>query len=187
MSAEADPVHAGRELRSATVKVWDPLVRLIHWSLVGFFAWAFVTGDEWRGAHVAAGYVVGGLVGFRILWGLVGTKHARFRNFVRSPGETLSYMRDTMAQRAPRHVGHNPAGGAMIVALLTAIAAIAVTGYMMTTDAYWGVEWVEQLHEGLVYVTLGLIVLHVGGVMVASVEHRENLVISMFTGTKRAN
>ena len=187
MSAEADLVDAGRGLRSATVKVWDPLVRLFHWSLVGFFALAFLTGDEWRSAHIATGYVVSGLVGFRILWGLVGTKHARFRNFVKSPRETLSYIRDTLAKRAPRYIGHNPAGGVMIVALLTAIAAIAATGYMMTTDAFWGVEWVEQLHEGFVYATLGLIALHVGGVLVSSVEHRENLAISMLTGKKRAN
>ena len=187
MSAEADLVAAGRGLRSATVNVWDPLVRLFHWSLVGFFALAFLTGDEWRSAHIAAGCVVGGLVGFRVLWGLVGPKYARFRNFVHSPGETLSYIRDTLAKRAPRYIGHNPAGGVMIVALLTAIAAIAATGYMMTTDAFWGVEWVEQLHEGFVYATLGLIALHVGGVLVSSVEHRENLAISMLTGKKRAN
>jgi cytochrome b len=187
MSAGVDLTDAGRVLRPAQVKVWDPFVRLFHWSLVGAFAFAFVTSDEWKSAHIAAGYVVAGLVGFRLLWGLVGSRHAKFVTFVRGPGETLRYLRDTLARRAPRHLGHNPAGGAMVVALLVSITGIAATGYMMTTDTYWGVEWVEELHAGLAYLTSGLIALHVGGVVLASVEHRENLVLSMLTGRKRPN
>jgi cytochrome b len=170
----------------ATVRVWDPLVRIFHWSLVGVFAFAFVTGDEWDAAHETAGYVAAGLVAFRILWGLVGPRHARFADFVRGPGSVAAYLRDTATFRAPRHLGHNPAGGAMVIALLAAVAGIAATGFMMTTDAWWGVEWVEETHEALVYATLGLIALHVGGVVLASIEHRENLVRSMLTGRKRA-
>jgi cytochrome b len=186
MSAETSKVDAGRNLRPAMVRVWDPLVRIFHWSLVGSFAFAFLTGDEWQSAHIPAGYVVGGLIGFRLLWGLVGSKHARFASFVRGPLTTLGYLRDALAFRAPRYLGHNPAGGAMVIALLVAIATIAATGYMMTTDAYWGVEWVEELHEAMAYATLGLIVLHVGGVVLASIEHRENLVRAMLTGRKRS-
>jgi cytochrome b len=185
MSAETDVIDAGRISRPVMVKVWDPLVRLFHWSLAGFFAFAFLTGDEWKSAHILAGYVVGGLVAFRILWGIVGPTYARFASFVRGPMTTFGYLRDALALRAPRHLGHNPAGGAMIVALLAALATIAATGYMMTTDAYWGVEWVEGLHKSVVYLTLGLIGLHIGGVVLASLEYRENLVRSMFTGTKR--
>ncbi|MDW6024786.1 cytochrome b/b6 domain-containing protein [Mesorhizobium sp. BAC0120] len=185
MSAETNVIDVGRISRPAMVQVWDPLVRLFHWSLVGSFAFAFFTGDEWKGAHIVAGYIVGGLVAFRILWGIAGPKYARFASFIRGPMATLRYLRDALAFRAPRHLGHNPAGGAMILALLAANATIAGTGYMMTTDAYWGVEWVEELHKSMVYVTLGLIALHVGGVVLASIEHRENLVRSMFTGVKR--
>jgi cytochrome b len=185
MRTEFDAAGAGSGLRPAMVRVWDPLVRIFHWSLVASFAFAFITGDEWKSAHIIAGYFVGGLVAFRLLWGLVGPVNARFASFVRGPAATFGYLRDAMAFRAPRYLGHNPAGGAMIVALLAAIATIATTGYMMTTDAWWGVEWVEALHEGTVYLTLGLIVLHVSGVAFASIEHRENLVRSMFTGLKR--
>ncbi|WP_442579295.1 cytochrome b/b6 domain-containing protein [Mesorhizobium sp. ASY16-5R] len=187
MSTGAETLDAGRGDRPAMVKVWDPLVRLFHWSLVGGFAFAYFTGDEWKDAHIVAGYIVGGLVVFRVLWGLVGPRNARFTSFVRGPSTTLGYLRSALAFRAPRYLGHNPAGGAMIVALLVATATIATTGYMMTTDAFWGVEWVEEVHTTTVYLTLGLIVLHIGGVLLASIEHGENLVSAMFTGKKRAN
>jgi len=170
----------------ATVRVWDPLVRIFHWSLVGLFAFAFVTADEWDKAHEIAGYAIAGLVAFRIVWGLVGARHARFSTFVRSPFTAIGYLRAGLMRRAPRYIGHNPPGGLMIVALLLAIAGIAATGWMMTTDAYWGTEWVEEFHEALVYGTLVLIALHVGGVIFSSIEHRENLVRAMITGRKRA-
>ena len=87
--------------------------------------------------------------------------------------------------RARRYIGHNPAGGAMVILLIAMISGIVTTGYMMTTDTWWGIEWVEDVHKTLVYATLGLIVLHVAGVILASIEHRENLVRAMITGWKR--
>jgi cytochrome b len=96
------------------------------------------------------------------------------------------YLRDALRFRAPRHLGHNPAGGAMIVALLTALAGTAATGFMMTTDAWWGAQWVEDLHEALANATLVLVGLHVVGVLFASIAHGENLVRAMITGRKRA-
>jgi cytochrome b len=186
MSVQSAATPAGDAMPPATVRVWDPLVRFFHWTLVGVFAFAFATGDEWDAAHETAGYAAAGLVALRILWGFIGPRHARFSDFVRGPGRIAAHLRDAATWRARRHVGHNPAGGAMVVALLAAIAGIATTGIMMTTDAWWGVEWVEDVHEALAYATLGLIALHVGGVALASIEHRENLVRSMLTGRKRA-
>lgn len=186
MSAEPVRPDAGGAMPPATVKVWDPFVRVFHWSLVALFVFAFLTGDEWQGPHELAGYVVAALVAARILWGLIGSRHARFSTFVRSPVEVARFIGATARFSAPRYLGHNPAGAAMILALLAAIGVIATTGYMMTTDAYWGVEWVEELHETAAWATLGLIVLHVAGVAIASIEHRENLVRAMFTGRKRA-
>ncbi len=177
---------AGRETRPAEVRVWDPLVRIFHWTLVGGFLVAYVSGDEWDRLHIAVGYTIAGLVAFRLAWGLVGTRHARFGDFVYRPSRVLGYLRDTMALRAKRYLGHNPAGGAMVVALLTMIAIICGTGITMTTDAFWGVEWVEEAHEIAVNVTLVLIAAHVAGVLVASWEHGENLVRAMVTGRKRA-
>ncbi len=186
MDAASAAGQAGEGTSPATIRVWDPLVRLFHWSLVGLFFFAFVTGDEWKSAHETAGYIVAGLIGFRILWGLVGPRHARFASFVRGPSAVAGYLGDAVKMKARRHVGHNPAGGAMVLALIAAIAVIATTGYMMETDAYWGVAWVEDVHKTVVYATLGLIALHVAGVVLASFEHRENLVRAMITGRKRA-
>src|SRR5579884_3772962 len=118
MSAVSDRIEAGGERPPATVKVWDPFVRVFHWSLAGLFLIAFVTGDEIEKVHIAAGYVIAGLVAARILWGFFGPRHARFSSFVRPPKEVLGYLRDILLLRAPRFIGHNPAGGAMIVALL---------------------------------------------------------------------
>ncbi len=177
--------YSGRESRPDRIKVWDPIVRVFHWSLVAFFVFSYLTGDEWKSAHILSGYVVGGLIAARLVWGLVGSHHARFVNFVYSPRTIVSFLGDTARLRAKRYIGHNPAGGAMVVALLVMVTGIVTTGYMMTTDAYWGIEWVEDAHEIFVNLTLGLIVLHVGGVVLASLEHRENLVRSMFTGHKR--
>jgi cytochrome b len=172
-------------VRPEMVRVWDPFVRIFHWSLVGLFTFAFMTGDEWRRAHVLTGYAIAALVGLRIVWGFVGGRHARFRSFLFGPRQTLAFLKDSANLRAKRYLGHNPAGGAMVLTLLAALVVIALSGYMMTTDAFWGVKWVEALHVGAVYLTLGLIALHVGGVILASFEHRENLVRSMLTGMKR--
>ena len=179
------PITAGSDELPAEVRVWDPLVRIFHWSLVSLFVFAFLTGDEWDKPHEIAGYVIAGLVAFRIVWGFIGSRHARFSDFVRGPGEVLRFLRDTVRLKAPRHLGHNPAGGFMVLALLLSITVISATGYMMTMDAFWGTEWVEEVHEISVYATIGLIMLHVLGVIIASSEHSENLVLAMFTGRKR--
>jgi cytochrome b len=169
-----------------TVRVWDPFVRIFHWSLVALFIVAFVTGDQIERVHIAAGYAIAALVALRIAWGFVGTRHARFSDFVKSRSETIDYMRKAIGGRAPRFLGHNPAGGLMTLALLGMMMAISGTGFMMTTDAFWGADWVEDLHKALVYATLGLLALHVAGVLVSSFAHRENLVKAMITGRKRA-
>lgn len=179
--------NAKEENRMRTIRVWDPFVRLFHWSLVGLFVFAFATGDEWDAAHELAGYVIAGLVGARVIWGLVGSRHARFSDFVHRPSTILAYLRDSVFLKAKRYVGHNPAGGAMVIALLAMTAIIAGSGYAMTTDMFWGADWVEEVHEAAVYSTLVLIALHVGGVVLASLEHGENLVRAMFTGRKRAD
>lgn len=178
---------AGGAMPPATVKVWDPFVRVFHWSLVALFATAYVTGDEIERVHIVAGYAIAGLLALRIMWGFLGPHHARFTDFVRSPREAVGYLRDALSLRARRYIGHNPAGGLMVIALIVALAGSCVTGYLMTTDAYWGSSTMEDIHGALANATVALIVLHVLGVLVASFEHRENLVKSMVTGRKRAD
>ena len=176
---------AARNDRAATVRVWDIAVRLFHWSLVLTFTLAFLSADFSEKLHELSGYIIIGLIGFRLIWGFVGPRHARFGDFVKSPKTTLAYLRDIKAGRAKRYIGHNPAGGAMVVALLLAIATITATGFAMTTNAFWGVEWIEEVHEFAANSTVVLIALHVGGVILASREHDENLVKAMITGEKR--
>jgi cytochrome b len=180
-----DDVAAGSKVGPATMRVWDPVVRVFHWSLVAAFATSWLTGDEVKSVHLASGYVIIGLLAVRLVWGLVGTKHARFSDFVHRPSTVLSYLRDVVRLKAARYLGHNPAGGAMILALLTGLAVACATGFMMTTDAYWGVEWVEDVHEAAANILIILVGLHLAGVALASVEHRENLVKAMITGWKR--
>ncbi|MEY6432219.1 cytochrome b/b6 domain-containing protein [Thioalkalicoccus limnaeus] len=181
------------------IHVWDPLVRLFHWSLVAGFATAYLVEDDWLSLHVWAGYLVLALIAVRLVWGFAGPRHARFSDFVRGPRQIGRYFADTFQGRAPRYLGHNPAGGAMIVLLLTAVAATGITGLALygaqelagplaplTRD--WPAAWghnLEEVHEVLANLTLGLILLHLAGVIASSLLHRENLVRAMITGDKR--
>lgn len=170
----------------ADVRVWSPAVRLFHWCLVGSFAIAWLSADEIKDLHEWAGYAVAALVAFRVAMGIAGSGYARFGQFVRGPRSTLAYAGDVASGREARYLGHNPLGGVMVVALLASLALLALTGWLQTTDAYWGVEWVEEMHELLANAMLALVLLHVGGVVLASLRHRENLVRAMITGRKRA-
>lgn len=170
----------------ATAKIWDPLVRIFHWSLVTSFAVAWLAADELRSLHEWAGYAAAALVAFRTGYGFVGSRYARFSQFVRGPTQTIAYAGDAVRNRERRYLGHNPLGAVMVVALLLATAATALTGWIMTTDAYWGVEWVEDVHKVLANAMLVMIGLHVAGVVLASARHGENLVRAMVTGRKRA-
>lgn len=179
------------------VRVWDPAVRIFHWTLVAAFATAWLSGDELPVVHVYSGYLIGGLLLFRLLWGFVGTRHARFRDFVRPPSRVLAYLRDAGRGRAPRHLGHNPAGGAMILALLisltvTVVSGIALLGATDFTGPLAGLvrgglmaDILEAAHEAGTNLTLILVVLHLGGVLFSSLAHRENLIRAMVTGRKR--
>jgi cytochrome b len=171
---------------AGTVRVWDPLVRIFHWSLVLAFFGAYALGDDGGWWHQTLGYSVLGLVAFRLLWGMVGTRYARFSSFAPTPRKVISYLRDLVARREARHLGHNPAGAVMIMALLLVLIGTGTTGWLLTTDAFWGSEALEGVHEGFVNSTLFLIGLHIAGVVFSSLRHRENLVRAMFTGRKRA-
>lgn len=186
-------------MENNTVKVWDPLVRLFHWTLVTAFVICYAVEDELIDLHVFTGYLIGGLVVFRLLWGMVGTRHARFSDFVRRPNEVLTYGKSILSWHPQRYLGHNPAGGAMVIVMLVALAATTLTGvatYGMESSAGpmagWFTGWghiigevFEELHELLANFTLLLVVVHVGGVLLTSLQHGENLVLAMVTGKKR--
>jgi cytochrome b len=185
MAAEHE-MEAGRVARPATVKVWDPFIRIFHWSLIMLFALAWVTVDL-QALHQPAGYAILGLVLLRMAWGFIGSRHARFSDFVRSPTATLTYARDLVAGRAPRVLGHNPLAALMILSLLTMLVAAGASGWMMTLDIYRSAKWLKELHESLASVTLVLVGIHVLAVAVMSAVHGENLVRAMISGRKRMN
>lgn len=176
---------AGADRATPTVKVWDPLLRLFHWSLAACILGAFLV-EEGDTAHQLLGYTALGLVALRLLWGLVGSRHARFSDFVRGPRAVGRYLRERMAGTSRRRLGHNPAGAVMVLVLLAGVAAVGTTGWMQTLDAFWGAEWLEELHEALAYGLLAFIGVHVLAAIVESVHYRENLVAAMVHGRKRA-
>ncbi len=179
------------------IKVWDSAVRLFHWALVAAFAVAWLTEDDWQSLHVYAGYLIGLLVTFRVVWGLLGSQHARFTSFVHRPSAVRSYLKQAVRLRAPRYLGHNPAGGVMVVALLISLTLTLVSGLGVYGATDFGgplagmfrgdfaADILEDLHEFGANLTLFLAVVHVGGVLFSSLAHGENLVRAMITGRKR--
>ena len=101
---------------SSIVKVWDPLIRIFHWSLVLCFFLAFITEDDWLSLHIQAGYAVSLLIGFRLIWGVIGTRQARFLTFVKSPTVVLSYLKQILSFKVTHYLGHNPVAAVMIIA-----------------------------------------------------------------------
>lgn len=183
------------------VRVWDPLVRVFHWVLVAAFTVAYFTDDEdLLLPHVWAGYVVIALLVFRLLWGFIGTVHARFSDFIYAPSVVMSFIRDTLQGEAKRYLGHNPAGGWMIVLLLVTLTLLSITGVVLYgADEHAGplaaimagtsedvVEVFEELHEFFADFSVFLVMIHVAGVAMESILNKENLVWAMVSGYKRA-
>lgn len=168
------------------VTVWDPLVRLSHWLLVAAIVLAWFTRHGGWVWHEAIGYASLAIVGVRLIWGVVGQTQACFATFIQGPRATLAYASQFSRGKEPRYLGHNPLGGWMIVALIAGVILVGASGWLYTTDRYWGVEWVETLHRQLTHLLFILVALHIAGVIYASFRHGENLVASMFHGRKDA-
>lgn len=166
------------------ILVWDIPTRIFHWILVLCFVVAYLTSESerWQLWHVTAGYIFGALLLFRLFWGVVGSRYARFSQFVRGPRHILAYLRSLLT-RSPEHfTGHNPAGALAIVGILGLGLLTVLTGWASFND--YG-DWIGELHEGIVNVLLLIIGIHIGGVLISSVLHRENLVRAMINGHKR--
>lgn len=184
-----------------TVKVWDPFVRIFHWTLVLSFFIAYITEEDFLTIHSFAGYTVLALLLVRIIWGVVGTRHARFSDFTYSPKTIKTFIKDTLSLKAKRYLGHNPAGGAMIILMIISLLVTTLTGlaiygieeqagplanWYTQKDSIWE-DIFEETHEFFADFTLLLVFIHVAGVIVESFIHKENLVKSMFDGKKRSN
>lgn len=168
------------------VLVWDAPLRVFHWLLALCFAGAWLTADSesWRLVHVTLGYTMVGLLAFRMLWGFVGPRHARFADFVRGPGAVLRYLSSLRHGRPEHHAGHTPAGGLAVVALLMLAMLVTATGIANYQE--WGGNGMEEVHEALAIVMLVLVAVHVAAVLLGSALQRENLVLAMLTGRKKA-
>lgn len=166
------------------VMVWDLPVRLGHWLLVACFVVAWLTGEseEWRLVHVVAGGAMAGIVLFRLLWGLVGSRYALFVDFVRGPKVVMAYLGSLFDEQPQHYVGHNPAGGWAILALLGLVLLGSASGWLNYQEI--GGDWLEEVHETAVHMLLVVVVVHLGGVVVGGLAHGENLVRPMFTGRK---
>lgn len=169
------------------ILVWDAPTRVFHWALAASFLGAFLTAESerQRDLHVLFGYTMVGLIAFRLVWALVGTRYARFGAIAYGPAALRRYVASMLRGRPERTVGHNPPGALAIPALLGMILATAASGYAVYEEL--GGEWLEEAHEVLAFATLALVGVHVVGVLASSLLHRENLVRSMITGTKRGS
>lgn len=183
------------------IPVWDLLLRALHWGLAAGFTVAYATEDDLMTVHTWSGYVVLTIITVRLVWGFLGPRYARWSHFIRAPGEILAYLADVTQSRADRYLGHNPAGGAMVVALMMSIAATGISGLalygaqdlsgplaglMSSVPPSWG-KILEEVHEVLANLALFLVLFHLIGVALTSVQHSENLIKAMITGRKRVD
>jgi cytochrome b len=171
-------------MSKATVPVWSLAVRLLHWTLALSMIGSFITHESGGALHENLGYVALAAATIRVLMGFLGSGYWRFSQFLRSISATFAYAKDVIKHRELRYLGHNPLGGWMVIALLTDAVATGFTGWLYTTDRFWGVEWLEDLHGALGEALLPLLFLHIAGAVFTSYRHRENLIGSMLHGRK---
>ena len=178
------PVPLSGGTSKTTVPVWDLVVRVGHWGLVAGFLVALLS-EEGKNTHQIAGYTVAAIVVVRLAWGFIGPAHARFANFVPTPRHLFAHLADVFHRREHRELGHNPAAGAMVAALLGLMLLLGLTGFLLTTDGLRHSVFLAGLHGTAANVALVLVVIHVAGAIYESVRFHENLPWSMVTGRKR--
>ena len=167
------------------IYVWDIFVRIFHWSLVSCVLINYFVIDDGETVHEWIGYAASALVAARIVWGFIGSRHARFADFFPTPRRLLHHVRTLMRGERDAHPGHNPAGALMMLALITLVLGLGLTGFLQTTDRFWGEEWLQETHALLGDALMALAALHVIAAIVMSRLERTNLVAAMITGVKQ--
>jgi len=168
----------------ASRPVWDLFVRVFHWTLVVCVLLNSFVLDDGETVHRWAGYLASALVLARVVWGFVGSRHARFTDFFPTPGRIVRHVRGMFSGRAEFHWGHNPLGALMMMALMGLVLALGVTGWMQGLDAYWGEEWLQDLHEGIGEALIILVGLHAAAALIMGRIERARLLKAMVTGVK---
>lgn len=166
------------------VKVWDAPVRAFHWTLVACVLTDFFVLDDGDAAHRWIGYAAAALVAWRVLWGFIGSEHARFADFFPTPSRVHEHLQALLRRHPAPSVGHNPLGALMILALMACVLLLGASGWLMTTDAFWGEDWLEDVHEALADALMVLAGLHAAAAVVMGRVERTRLVKAMFTGVK---
>jgi cytochrome b len=184
--ARGEPTRAPADrTASRMVEVWDLPLRLWHWLLAGFVLVAWFTPNVHDGLHRFAGYTVIGLLAFRLVWGVYGSRYSRFRMVRARLRAAPRYLLNLRRGITGRYIGLNPAGTLMLVALLLTLAISTISGAMAVTVTFFGIWWVEDTHAYSSDIVMVLVVLHVAGVVLMGTLQRENLIRAMFTGRKR--
>ncbi|MGJ4948981.1 cytochrome b/b6 domain-containing protein [Bradyrhizobium sp. HKCCYLS20291] len=171
--------------RPKTVEVWDIPLRVWHWALAGFVLIACVTPNTFDPLHRLAGYAVIGLLAFRLIWGVIGTRHSLFARISLKLRAAPRYVMNIFHGETGRYLGLNPAGAAMLVAMIGLLVISTISGVMQVSLRFFGVGWIEQTHSLSSNAIIGLIGIHVLGTLWMSVLQRENLARAMLTGRKR--
>lgn len=174
--SDPDPARA--------IRVWDPFVRVFHWTLVSCVFLNFFVIDDGEILHEWIGYAASALVGARIVWGFVGSPHARFADFLPTTAGIREHLRRMVRGEPDFHAGHNPLGAVMMLVLMALVLGLGVTGFMQTLDAFWGEEWLQELHATLASTLIGLAGLHAAAAVFMSHRERTNLIGAMLTGVK---
>lgn len=184
-SPEVVPAPAGhRRSVLQAVPVWDRFVRLFHWGLVSCVVLNFTVLDDGETLHQALGYAATALVLARVVWGFIGSEHARFASFWPTPSRLARHVQALLRREPERHDGHNPLGALMMLALMALVLALGLTGFAQTTDAFWGEEWLQALHEALANGLVALAGVHAASALIMGRLERTRLVRAMITGIK---
>lgn len=167
-----------------SVKVWDRFIRVFHWSLVACVLTNFLVIDDGETLHRWLGYAASALVLARIVWGFIGPRHARFSDFFPTPARIRRHLANLLSGATDHHEGHNPVGALVMLVMLAVVLALGLTGFLQTTDVFWGEEWLQELHEMLAATLIAFAGLHAAAAVVMSRVERTNLIAAMITGVK---
>lgn len=168
---------------AASILVWDKLVRITHWAVAALVLWDLVESSGGP-MHRNLGYAAVALVAVRLGWGFIGSDAARFQTWLPRPRDVVRYARALLIGQAERYLSHNPAGAVIMVLMWALILALGATGWLSRLDAFWGEDWLTELHGLLADALAVLIVVHVSAAIAMSVLHKENLIRAMITGRK---
>jgi cytochrome b len=185
MAAPSETIEGETLQGQSQVLVWDRVVRYFHWIVVAGCVLNLAIFTDGKAAHRWIGYAVALALAIRFVWGFVGSRYARFADFVPGPSALLTYLKALLRGKEPRFLGHNPAGAIMMLALMALLVGVSLTGWMLTLDAWFGNDALEEIHEALAYAIVPLVALHVAAALLESWKHGENLARAMITGRKR--